>query len=65
MILKKPFIALKGFGDIFGLLLCILLCVGAISLFNGEDKSLPAFSDGSKTEPKGLYALVETKTHNN
>ena len=62
--MKKPFIALKGLGDIFGLLLCILLCVGALSLFKGEEKSLPAFADGSKEEPSGLYALVETKTHN-
>ncbi len=57
--MKKPFISLGRPRDIVRLFIAVLLCICALSLFEKED-SLPAFANGEKDSPKGLYDLVES-----
>ena len=55
--MKKPFLQLKSFGDYFKIVLCIGLCVLALTLFNG-DEAISVFSDGANPNHQSLYKLL-------
>ena len=57
--MKKPIVALRSGGDVLKILLSIILCIWALSLYRGENESITVFASDNNGVCRGsLYGLV-------